>query len=117
MDDILKLTLLFDYYGDLLTNKQKETFDMYYNQDLSLQEISEYYNISRQTVHSNIKACEKKLIQYEDSLGLLKKRFLLEKGLSNITEEFFSFVNLIDNNEQKNIGLNIIKKIEDLKIL
>ncbi len=117
MDNILELTLLFDYYGELLTSKQKETFDMYYNQDLSLQEISDFYKISRQTVHSNIKTCEKKLFQFEKSLGLLEKRLLFEKEIGVINDDITKLVQLLDNDKVKKLGLNIIEKIEDLKIL
>lgn len=50
MDEILHLTLLYDFYGELLTEKQKQVFDLHYQDDLSLSEIGEELSISRQAV-------------------------------------------------------------------
>lgn len=73
MNDLLKLTLLYDLYFELLTEKEKSCFEMHFLNDYSLFEISEELGIKRQSVHDNIKRCEKKLIFYEDKLHLLKK--------------------------------------------
>ena len=56
--DALEMTLLFDYYGDLLTERQKLCFDMRYNQDLSLSEIAAELNVSRQGVYDNLSRAE-----------------------------------------------------------
>lgn len=77
-DKIVQIALLFDFYGQLLTEKQQEIVDMYYNNDLSLGEISEQQGISRQGVYDSLKRAEKTLFEYEEKLGLVD-RFLKQK--------------------------------------
>ncbi len=73
MNSIIKNTLLFDFYGDLLTDKQNKIYQLYYLEDLSLGEISEQMAISRQGVHDTIRRCHKQLDHYEQKLKLVKK--------------------------------------------
>lgn len=77
-EKIVQIALLFDFYGLLLTEKQIEIVDMYYNNDLSLGEISEQQGISRQGVYDTLKRAEKTLYEYEEKLGLVD-RFLKQK--------------------------------------
>ena len=62
MEQNIYLTNLYDYYGELLTDKQKEYFEYFYMENLSLSEISENYNVSRNAVHKQIKDAENKLL-------------------------------------------------------
>jgi predicted DNA-binding protein YlxM (UPF0122 family) len=78
----LRLTVLFDAYGALLTSEQQNMFDLYYNEDLSLAEIAEHTGISRQGVRYAIKHAEEALLTYEEKLGLSKKLALLHSKLS-----------------------------------
>ena len=78
MREILQLTLLYDFYGELLTEKQKLVYDMYYQNDLSLSEIGEELSISRQAVRDQIKRVESILQNYEKKLQLVE-RFLKQK--------------------------------------
>ena len=64
--DKLTLTLLFDLYGDLLTQKQRDCFDLHYNQDYSLFEIAEEMGISRQGVHDAVSRAESQLLRMEE---------------------------------------------------
>ena len=64
MDDILQLTLLYDFYGELLTEKQKQVYELHYQNDLSLTEIGEELSISRQAVRDQLKRTEKILLDY-----------------------------------------------------
>ncbi len=73
MDEILRLTLLYDFYGELLTEKQKLVFEMHYQNDLSLSEIGEELSISRQAVRDQLKRTEKILIEYEEKLRLVER--------------------------------------------
>lgn len=70
-----RMSMLYDFYGELLTDRQKEFFDLYYNDDLSLAEIAENYGISRQGVRDVIVRAETYMNEIEDHTGLLK-RFL-----------------------------------------
>lgn len=72
-DHTLQMTMLFDFYGELLTDKQREYFDLYYNEDLSLAEIAEQAGITRQGVHDNLVRAENALKEYETKTGLLAR--------------------------------------------
>ena len=69
----LEMSLLFDFYGETLTEKQRELFDLYYNEDLSLAEIAEHAGITRQGVRDSIKRAEHTLRGMEDRLGLVAR--------------------------------------------
>ena len=74
MDDrTLQMTMLFDFFGDLLTEKQREYFDLYHNEDLSLSEIAEKAGISRQGVYDIITRAEKALEIIEQKTGVVRK--------------------------------------------
>lgn len=70
----LEYGLLLDVYGCLLTDKQLEMMELYYNDDFSLSEIGEQFGISRQGVHDSIKRSEQALDEFEEKLGILKAR-------------------------------------------
>ena len=69
----LERILLFDYYGDLLTDRQKTCFDMHYNQDLSLSEIAQELSISRQAVHDTLTRTEQLLKNMEAKTGCVRR--------------------------------------------
>ena len=71
--DALEMTLLFDYYGDLLTERQRMCFDLRHNQDLSLGEIAEELNVSRQGVHDNLSRAEALLRNMEEKTGCVRR--------------------------------------------
>ena len=81
MDDALEMTLLFDYYGELLTPRQKMCFDLRYNQDLSLGEIAEELQVSRQGVYDNILRAETLLRNMEEKTGCVRRDLALRKAL------------------------------------
>lgn len=68
-----RMAILFDFYGKLLTDKQRDILSLYYEQDFSLGEIAEEFNVSRQAVHDVIKRSEKILEEYEEKLRLVFK--------------------------------------------
>ena len=68
-----RMTLLFDFYGDVLTERQKEFYDLYYNEDLSLAEIAENYGISRQGVRDVIVRAEGIMSDLEEKTGIIKR--------------------------------------------
>ena len=73
MNKFLEQALLFDFYGELLTDHQKEIYEQFALEDLSLSEIAEMKGISRQGVHDMIKRCTKSLEGYEEKLHLIAK--------------------------------------------
>lgn len=84
MDEILQLTLLYDFYGELLTDKQKLVYDMYYQNDFSLTEIGEELSISRQAVLDQLKRTEKILLGYEEKLQLVERFLKQQKAVKKI---------------------------------
>ena len=86
MDKTIYLINLYDYYEGLLTEKQKEYFKDYYFNNLSLSEISENKDISRNAVHKVIKETENKLHHYEEILNLFEKSKKIKKLIKEIDE-------------------------------
>lgn len=87
MEDREYLIILYDYYGELLSDIQKEYFESYYFDNLSLSEISENDGKSRNAVHKCIKGSCNKLYEYEDKLKLYEKRKILDGILNKIDNE------------------------------
>ena len=84
--DALEMTLLFDYYGDLLTERQRMCFDLRHNQDLSLAEIAEELNVSRQGVHDNLSRAEALLRNMEEKTGCVRRDLQCRKAAREIME-------------------------------
>lgn len=82
----IELVMLFDFYGNMLTDKQKEFFDLYYNEDLSLSEIAENEGITRQGVRDAIVRAENILVEFEEKLGLHRKYGSIGDALTQILE-------------------------------
>ena len=87
MQERLYLIDLYDYYGELLTDKQKIYFEDYYFNNLSLAEISENYDISRNAIHKQLKEVEIKLLNYENVLNLYNKKNKIEKILDKLEDK------------------------------
>ena len=99
-------SMLLDFYGELLTDKQRECFDLHYNEDLSLAEIAEEIGISRQGVHEMIKKSEEELRFYEEKLNLASTMLEVEKiaeSLHRLTRE-------------QNVPPEVCKEIEQLML-
>ena len=79
-----RMALLYDFYGDMLTDRQKEFYDLYYNEDLSLSEIAENYGISRQGVRDVIVRAEATLNELEDKTGIIRRFHPMQEQLSEI---------------------------------
>ena len=98
MDDILQLTLLYDFYGELLTEKQKQVYELHYQNDLSLTEIGEELSISRQAVRDQLKRTEKILLDYEEKKKAVQEMKHIMEGL-----------------EKKNPDASVVKAIAKMK--
>lgn len=84
MEKNVEISMLWQIYGELLTEKQKQFIDYYYNNDLSLSEIAENENITRQAVRDIIKKGERKLFEYEEKLLFMRKTINQEKQIQHI---------------------------------
>lgn len=85
-DDAFKMCMLFDFYGDMLTEKQRELFDLYYNEDLSLAEISEHTGTTRQGVRDAIVRGRSALSEMEERLGIVSRFTKLAAALADISK-------------------------------
>lgn len=84
MDKKVEVSILCQIYGKLLTEKQYNYIDDYYNKDLSLSEIADNYGITRQAARDNIKKGESKLFEYEEKLGIMKTTLKNEKTIEDV---------------------------------
>ena len=82
--DAFEITLLFDTYGDMLTEKQREYLDLRYNQDMSLGEIAEMQGVSRQAVFDNLNRTEAALRRMEENIGSVKRDMQIRAAVQEI---------------------------------
>ena len=87
MEDSIYLNNLYDYYGELLTVKQQQYFEDYYWNNLTLSEIAENNNISRNAIHKQLKETVEKLYFYEGKLKLYQKRNKIKELIKELDEE------------------------------
>ena len=80
LEGTFEISVLYDFYGPLLTDKQQRYVDLYYNENCSLTEIAESCNVSKQAVSDGLKHAEKQLRKYEEKLGLVE-RWKVEIGI------------------------------------
>ena len=85
-DETLRRAMLFDFYGELLTEKQREYYDLHYNDDLSLSEIAEQTGISRQGVRDVIVRAEAAMTELEDKTGLIRRFMQMQKKAQGIED-------------------------------
>lgn len=104
MDEIVKLSLLYDFYGELLTEHQKSICEDYFFNDIGLSEIAEERGTSRQAVHDMVKRIEKLLLGYEEKLHLVE-RFINTKNMIKQVKTYIDQLVTYDNvsNEEKEI--------------
>ena len=87
MEDREEVIILYDYYGELFSDKQREYFEEYYFDNLSLAEIAENEDKSRNAIHKVLKGVISKLYEYEDKLGLYKKEKKLKNVIAKIKDD------------------------------
>ena len=108
IDDVIQTSLLYDFYGSLLTDRQREVMELYYGENLSLSEIAAEFSISRQGVHDLVKRCSQTLKGYEEKLHLVEKFVSIRDKVKQIDE-------LLDGYDKENAQQLVadIRKISD----
>ena len=104
MEKIVEKTLLYDYYGELLTNHRREIYEEVVFNDMSLSEAAEEYGVSRQGIHDMIRRCDRALEAYEEKLHLVRQAENVKKTV------------LLLQNKLDEIGMDEQKR-EELKVL
>ncbi len=95
IDKITQASLLYDFYGQLLTRRKQQVMELYHEENLSLAEIADEFGISRAAVHDSLKSAERSLAEYEEKLGLVA-RFLksgeafrkIDRMLDDLREQY-----------------------------
>lgn len=114
MEKNVEITLLYDIYGKLLTDKQSEAIELYYNDDLSLAEIADNTGISRQGVRDNLKRAEAILYDTEDKLGIAQRFLRIRKK----TAEIDGIINEIEHSQgARTISDDMKRKINKILLI
>lgn len=114
MDKKIEVSILCQIYGKLLTEKQFNFIDDYYNNDLSLSEIADNYGITRQAARDNIKKGENKLFEYEEKLGIMKTTLKNEKTIEDILMQINSIQTSYSDKKIAKILENVKKQLSTI---
>jgi uncharacterized protein len=109
MDERVRISVFLDFYGQLLTDKQRDIMDLYYNDDLSLAEISEITNTSRQAIFDILKRCQKLLLDYEKVLKLKEKN----EYLISVKNSIIVKLNKLEMSLQDSENLQLVNDIKN----
>lgn len=116
-DDVTRQSLLYDFYGELLTQRQKEVMELYNEENLSLAEIAEEFGISRQGVHDALHKAQKALEEYERKLGLVERFSATREAIGNISAEIDGAISMAAAEDKVAGRLRHIRsEIEQLEI-
>lgn len=108
-DETLMRTMLFDFYGELLTGKQREYYDLHYNEDLSLYEIAEQNGVSRQAVWDIIRRAEASMTEMEAKTGFVERAARRRETAEAIAAE----AQKLPDSAEKRLILELLGSLED----
>lgn len=114
MEKDYKISLLLDFYGGLLSPKQRAAIEGYYNEDCSLSEIAEEMGVTRQAVRDTIKRTEQSLLQMESKLRLYSRFEQMQSGLENIKSLGKEIITLTDDEKIKSRAGSVISAAQAL---
>ena len=106
--------MLFDSYGELLTEKQREYFDLHYNEDLSLAEIAQSEGVSRQSVWDIIRRAEETMRRFEEKTGLVA-RFAAERNILAAAEEKLAMLQTMTEGDALALTREIANALQELR--
>ena len=87
LDASARVSLLYDFYGQLLTEKKRQVIELYHEEDMSLSEIASELGITRAAVHDSLKSAERALENYEEKLSLVERFLKTEEAFGEITQK------------------------------
>ena len=109
----LRITFLLDFYGDMLTEKQREYFDLHYNEDLSLAEIAQSEGVSRQSVWDIIRRAEETMRRFEEKTGLVA-RFAAERDILAAVQEKLARLETMTDGAAQSLAREIAAALQEL---
>lgn len=110
----LTMTMLLDFYGELLTEKQRRCFELYYNEDLSLSEIAELQGISRQGVRDLLMRSESALRETEEKIGMVAKYIQRRDVLAELRETMDALIAVTDGTA-KALAEQVLSGLQELE--
>jgi predicted DNA-binding protein YlxM (UPF0122 family) len=113
LDEIVQLSILYDFYGELLSDHKKQIFEDYVLNDLSLGEIAQEQGISRQGVHDIVKRCTVQLKEYEDKLALIRKFNIIKEKVGQIKDILSDTTDKKDNSNIELCRIDFIATLAD----
>lgn len=113
----LALTQLFDYYGDLLTEKQREVLNLFLIEDFGHVEIGETLSISRQAVYDTIKTCDKQLHEFEEKLGLIQRSIERQKKLEALIADIDQLTRTLETSSQREACNQLVHALQEILAL
>ncbi len=111
-----QISLLLDFYGDILTDKRRNLMELYYNEDYSLSEISEECGLSRQGVRDSIKKGETQLHELEDKLGMVKRFTEVKSEVAKDTAEIRRIAADTDNEDVRRTLIACADRLDALSL-
>ena len=108
-DETLMRTMLFDFYGELLTGKQREYYDLHYNEDLSLHEIAEQNGVSRQAVWDIIRRAEAAMTDMEEKTGFVARAVRRRRSVEELAAE----AEKLEDSAEKRRIIELLSALED----
>lgn len=114
IEDITKQSLLYDFYGQLLTKRQQQVYELYHGENLSLAEIAEELGISRQGVHDALKSAGKALNGYEEKLGLVQRFLRTDAAIEQIDREILIILDEITQMKDSEALSRRLKRVKSI---
>ena len=114
-DKTVEMAMLFDFFGELLTDRQKDCFELYYSDDLSLGEIAEEMGISRQGVRDNLVRAEHALREYEARTGVVRRFEERRREVEKLEEGLRRLSELLGDGEARTLAQTLLRSAEELK--
>jgi predicted DNA-binding protein YlxM (UPF0122 family) len=111
LDTIAQASLLYDFYGALLTDKQREVMELYHEENYSIVEIAEELGVTKQAIHENLRKSEKILMGYEEKLGLMRRLLETRELIEDIDKRIDTLIEEVRKTGPEKIG----KSLEEIR--
>lgn len=111
IENVKEASLLYDFYGQLLTKRKQEVMELYHEENYTLAEIADEFGISRAAVYDSLKSAEKSLLEYEEKLGLVEKFAATNSVINKVDAMLIEMTDTYKDNQQ------IVKNLEEIQLV